>query len=335
MVTFVPFFVSPAAARWAAEVQEAALAAGVDPRDLEAMDAFYDAYPAAAPPATLADVVAHSSTSARSPASTTSGSAATSTASASLPVGLEDVSRYPRAAGCARATGAGPSDDLAKLTHGNISRVLRDAEAVAAGLRGPRTVGRDVELLDGGPPGARRERRCSRSSRCTRADAERAEAGGADRRRAWSASRWRVGRACRPSRRWSGRSGGRPACRSGCCCGCGRASAPTAARWPGCKGLVSAYRVGRRGRRGARLPQRAHRDRRRRGHRAASADGRTSAGRSTGPSTPASPPTGPGASCVSCPASTRCSPPARPAGSAEGLDELVARAEADDVRPRR
>ena len=59
MITFVPFFVSPAACAWAMEVKAAAEQAGVDPRDLAATYAFYDNYPTPAPPATLADVVAH------------------------------------------------------------------------------------------------------------------------------------------------------------------------------------------------------------------------------------------------------------------------------------
>ena len=59
MITFVPFFVSPAACAWAFEVKAAAEESGVDPRDLQAMDDFYDHWPTAAPPATLDDVVAH------------------------------------------------------------------------------------------------------------------------------------------------------------------------------------------------------------------------------------------------------------------------------------
>ena len=59
MVTFVPFFVSPAAAAWAAEVKAAAVEAGIDPRDLTAFYAFQDAYPTPAPTATLDDVVRH------------------------------------------------------------------------------------------------------------------------------------------------------------------------------------------------------------------------------------------------------------------------------------
>ena len=79
------------------------------------------------------------------------------------------------------------------------------------------------------------------------------------------------------------------------------------------QGLIGGLPLGRRRRCGAGLPQRAHRDRRRGGHRAGRR-GPTSAGPSTGRSTPASRSTGPGASCAGCPAWTRCSPPARPAG---------------------
>ena len=66
----------------------------------------------------------------------TSGSAATTTASTSLPVGLEDVSTYP--ALLAELADRGWSDaDLAALTCGNILRVLQSAEEVADRGFGP------------------------------------------------------------------------------------------------------------------------------------------------------------------------------------------------------
>ena len=111
MITFVPFFVNPAACAWAMEVKAAAEQAGVDPRDLAATYEFYDNYPTPAPEATLADVVAHSSTPARWPASTTSVWAATMTASRSLRSALRMCraipSCWPR---CATGTGrTGPA----------------------------------------------------------------------------------------------------------------------------------------------------------------------------------------------------------------------------------
>ena len=59
MITFVPHFVSPATYAWGLEVRAAAEHAGVDLRDLDAMDAYEAAYPTPAPPATVDDVVAH------------------------------------------------------------------------------------------------------------------------------------------------------------------------------------------------------------------------------------------------------------------------------------
>ena len=71
-----------------------------------------------------------SSTSARSPASTTSGIGGDFDGCDSLPEGLSDVTGYP--ALIAELVDRGWSDaDLAALTRGNVLRVLRDAESVA------------------------------------------------------------------------------------------------------------------------------------------------------------------------------------------------------------
>lgn len=51
-----------------------------------------------------------------------------------LPDGLEDVSGYPRLFDALAARGWS-EDDLSKLGHGNVLRVLRQAELVAAGLQ--------------------------------------------------------------------------------------------------------------------------------------------------------------------------------------------------------
>ena len=151
MVTFVPRFVSPAAARWSAEVHDAALAAGIDPRDLESLDAFGDAYPRPCPPATLADVVAHVEHVREVAGLAHVGLGGDYDGTAATPVGLEDVSRYPVLLGALRDRGwSGP--ELAALAHGNVTRLLREAEAVGAGLRavrGPSVA--TIEALDGAP----------------------------------------------------------------------------------------------------------------------------------------------------------------------------------------
>jgi len=151
MVTFVPRFVSPAAARWSAEVHDAALAAGVDPRDLEALEAFGDTFPQPCPPATLADVVAHVEHVREVAGLRHVGLGGDYDGTASTPVGLEDVSRYPVLLDALRGRGWSETD-LVALTHGNVSRVLRDAGAVAAGLRGVRGPSvATIEQLDGAP----------------------------------------------------------------------------------------------------------------------------------------------------------------------------------------
>ncbi len=149
MVTFVPRFVSPAAAGWAAEVHEAALAAGVDPRDLGALDTFSDAYPRPCPPATLADVVAHVEHVREVAGIAHVGLGGDFDGTSSTPVGLEDVSCYPALLDALRDRGWS-AGDLGALASGNVVRVLREAGSVGAGLRavrGPSVA--TIEALDG------------------------------------------------------------------------------------------------------------------------------------------------------------------------------------------
>ena len=149
MVTFVPRFVSPAAARWSAEVHDAALEAGVDPRDLEALEAFGDTYPRPCPPATLADVVAHVEHVREVAGIAHVGLGGDYDGTSSTPVGLEDVSRYPVLLDALRERGWS-EDDLVALTHANVRRVLAEAERVAAGLQATRTPSvATIEALDG------------------------------------------------------------------------------------------------------------------------------------------------------------------------------------------
>lgn len=149
MVTFVPRFVSPAAARWSAEVHDAALAAGVDPRDLATLDAFADRYPRPCPPATLADVVAHVEHVREVAGVAHVGLGGDFDGTTATPVGLEDVSRYPVLLDALHRRGWSAAD-LAALAHGNVRRVLRQAQAVAVGLqavRGPSLA--TIQALDG------------------------------------------------------------------------------------------------------------------------------------------------------------------------------------------
>ena len=134
MITFVPFFVSPAAAAWAMEVREAAIEAGVDSRDLDAMDDFHDTWPTPPPSASIGDVVAHLEHARAVVGVDHLGIGGDYDGVPVLPLGLEDVSCYPRLLDALRERGWSEAD-LEKLTHGNITRVLREAETVAERLR--------------------------------------------------------------------------------------------------------------------------------------------------------------------------------------------------------
>lgn len=152
MITFVPYFVSPAAAAWSAEAKAAATAAGVDQRDLQAMDGFHAARPTPAPEASIDDVVAHLEHAREVVGIDHLGLGGDYDGVAALPRGLEDVSCYPALLDALRGRGWS-TDDLARLTHRNISRVLHDAEATAVGLRqqrGPSTATRsDLDASEG------------------------------------------------------------------------------------------------------------------------------------------------------------------------------------------
>jgi membrane dipeptidase len=130
MITFVPFFVNPAACAWAMEVKEAAEQAGVDPRDLAATYEFHDNYPTQPPPAALDDVVAHLEHVRQVAGIDHLGLGGDYDGVPVTPVGLEDVSAYPRLLAALRDR-HWSEQDLRLLCSGNLSRVLHDAEAVA------------------------------------------------------------------------------------------------------------------------------------------------------------------------------------------------------------
>ena len=134
MITFVPHFVSPATYAWGLEVLAAAEQAGIDRRDLTALDAFEEAYPTPPPPATLDDVVAHLEHAREVAGIEHLGLGGDYDGVGFLPVGLEDVSGYPRLLDALRAR-HWSEDDLRRLASGNLRRVLHDAEAVARDRR--------------------------------------------------------------------------------------------------------------------------------------------------------------------------------------------------------
>jgi membrane dipeptidase len=129
MVTFVPAFVSSAVAVWDARLTAAMAADGADPRDLDARDR---AAAGGEPPprATLDDVVAHLEHVRAVAGIDHVGIGGDFDGTDALPVGLEDVSCYPRLfdALLARSWSA---DDCAKLAGRNVLRVLRAADEAA------------------------------------------------------------------------------------------------------------------------------------------------------------------------------------------------------------
>jgi membrane dipeptidase len=125
MVTFVPRFVSAAVVEWDAQLQHAMTAAGLDHRDLRARNRFaadWDGPPS--PVATLDEVVAHVEHAREVAGIDHIGIGGDFDGTTELPVGLEDVSRYP-ALFAALLERGWSEDDCAKLAGRNALRVLR------------------------------------------------------------------------------------------------------------------------------------------------------------------------------------------------------------------
>ncbi len=153
MVTFVPAFVSPAVREWGLATRDAAMLAGVDVDDNEAFALFSTEHARAhrKPTATLDDVVAHCEHVREVAGIDHVGLGGDYDGVDVLPVGLEDVSGYPRL--LAALADRGWSDaDLAALAGGNALRVLGAAAVRASELqavRGPSLA--RIEELDGIP----------------------------------------------------------------------------------------------------------------------------------------------------------------------------------------
>jgi membrane dipeptidase len=151
MVTFVPEFVSPNIGQWHKEASAAALEEGVKSADHIAFRVFVATYRRqhAKPTATIDQVVAHIEHVRNVAGIDHVGIGGDFDGTEDLPLGLEDVSGYPRL--FAALADRGWSDaDLTKLAGGNVLRVMRDAEAGARDLqatRGPSLA--TYEQLDG------------------------------------------------------------------------------------------------------------------------------------------------------------------------------------------
>lgn len=139
MVTFVPYFVTPAVAAWDRETARLAAEQGVDRADLTAYRPFVEQRLAQdpPPPSTLADVVAHVEHVREVAGVDHVGLGGDYDGSSGFAAGLDDVSGYPNLL-VALAERGWSDDDLGKLTSGNMLRVMREVEAVGAGSRAGR-----------------------------------------------------------------------------------------------------------------------------------------------------------------------------------------------------
>jgi membrane dipeptidase len=151
MVTFVPEFVSPATAEWRVEAAAAAAQVGVDAKDWEAFGVFTASWSAAhpKPDATIDQVVAHVEHVRDVAGIDHIGIGGDYDGTDTFPVGLEDVSGYPRLVAALLGRGWS-SADVSKLVRGNTLRVMRDVEAVARDLQTTRAPSlKTIEELDG------------------------------------------------------------------------------------------------------------------------------------------------------------------------------------------
>jgi membrane dipeptidase len=132
MVTFVPMFVSPACATWLRECREIVVQRGGDPRAVEDVDTVMTERTENAPPpvATVDDVVAHVEHVRDVAGVDHIGLGGDYDGSRFMPVGLEDVSGYPRLFDTLARRGWSDAD-LAKLAGANVLRVLRAADDFA------------------------------------------------------------------------------------------------------------------------------------------------------------------------------------------------------------
>ena len=135
MVTFVPKFVNQEVCDWTAQAKAAALEQGIEPRDLEAEDAFVEQLPRRAPGAGR-----HAGRRGRPRRARARGGRRRAHRAGrrlrrgrtSCPTGLEDVSGYPRLL-AALADRGWSDEDLARLTCRNVLRAMGDAGLTATG----------------------------------------------------------------------------------------------------------------------------------------------------------------------------------------------------------
>ena len=132
MVTFVPAFVSQDCADWLVDLKEEAGSRGLDPSNLHQVFGLAAEYAKEhpQPPATLSQVADHAEHVAEVAGIEHVGIGGDFDGTPDLPVGLEDVSRYPALFGELARRGWTEAD-LEALASGNILRVMRAAESHA------------------------------------------------------------------------------------------------------------------------------------------------------------------------------------------------------------
>ena len=136
MVTFVPDFVAPLCAHWFQESQTMCAASGGDNRRFADLVPFIREREKTdpMPEATVADVVRHVNHVREVAGIEHVGIGGDFDGSSYMPAGLKDVSGYPTLFSALAAHGWSGSD-LDRLKSGNILRVMRDAEGIAATAR--------------------------------------------------------------------------------------------------------------------------------------------------------------------------------------------------------
>ncbi|HKN53819.1 MAG TPA: dipeptidase [Amycolatopsis sp.] len=131
MVTFVPGFVSPKVTEWDRQLKAAMEADGLDHRKLDVRRKFAEVWDGPPKPvATVDDVVAHVEHAREVAGIDHIGLGGDYDGVASLPQGLEDVSKYPVLFAALLERGWS-DEDCAKLAGRNTLRVLRDADTYA------------------------------------------------------------------------------------------------------------------------------------------------------------------------------------------------------------
>lgn len=131
MITFVPRFVSPALSEWDEALQQAMTAQGLDHRDLDVREKFAESWDGPkSPDATLDEVVAHIEHAREVAGIDHIGLGGDYDGVGSLPIGLEDVSKYPVLLGALLDRGWS-EQDCAKLAGRNTLRVIRATEEAA------------------------------------------------------------------------------------------------------------------------------------------------------------------------------------------------------------